>query len=226
MTRIKICGLMSVDSALVAANAGADFLGLVFEPNSRRYLGVEEAKGLVRSFRAQWNRKDPRWVGVFANQPLEEVNHVLEHCELDFAQLSGQESPEYCRQVARPVVKVVHVRSDIPAQEAIGEVGRSLSTYLEDGHMCLLDTFKQGVLGGTGQAFDWKVARELARSYSFLLAGGLNPENVSEAIGQVGPWGVDVSSGVETNGRKSPAMVAAFIIQVRRTDQDLQEAKP
>ena len=89
MTKIKICGLNKVDDALAAANAGADFLGILFEPRSRHYLDAEDAKGLVQSFRAQWHREEPRWVGVFANQPLEEVNRLLTYCDMDMAQLSG-----------------------------------------------------------------------------------------------------------------------------------------
>ena len=222
MTRVKICGLGSLDSALAAATLGADLLGIVFEPHSRRCLEVEEARRMVQAFRARWPQESPRWVGVFANQPLEEVNHVLEYCDLDMAQVSGQESLDYCRQVVRPVVKVIHVRSDVPAEEALEGLERSLATYLGDGHMCLLDTFRKGVHGGTGQVFDWAVARELSRSYSFLMAGGLNPQNVAEAIRQVEPWGVDVSSGVETDGNKSTAKVADFIAQVRLADQVLE----
>lgn len=224
MTKVKICGLRGVDNALVAAKAGADFLGIVFEPRSRRFLGVEEARDLVRSFRAQWHEGEPRWVGVFANQPLEEVNHLLSYCDLDMAQLSGHESLEYCGHLVRPTLKVFHVRNDAPAQEVTEEVRRSLTMYQERGHMCMLDTFKPGVLGGTGQVFDWEVAQRLARDYSFLLAGGLSPENVAEAIEQVKPWGVDVSSGIETDGQKDATKIAQFIVRVRRTDEALKDA--
>lgn len=218
MTRVKICGLREVDDALVAARAGADFLGIVFEPSSRRHLDMEEARHLVQSFRAEWNGKEPRWVGVFANQPLEEVNHLLSYCDLDLAQLSGRESLEYCGKLVRPALKVFHVRNDAPTQEVLKGIRRSLTIYQKRGHMCMLDTFKEGILGGTGQVFDWKVARELAREHSFLLAGGLSPENVAEAIRQVRPWGVDVSSGVETDGQKDAAKIAQFIAQVRMAD--------
>lgn len=226
MTNVKICGIRNTKAALAAAEAGADLLGLVFEPGSRRCVPVEEARQIVEKFHGLWPHEKPRWVGVFVNQTLEEVNHILDYCGLDLAQLSGAESLEYCHQVSRPIIKVFHVKDDLPLEQVLEAVEQPLSTYRQAGHLCLLDTFKQGLHGGTGQAFDWQVARELARSYSFLLAGGLNPENVSEAIGQVGPWGVDVSSGVETNGKKSAAKVAEFIAQVRRTDQVLQEAKP
>ncbi len=224
MTKVKICGLRNIDDALAAAKAGADFLGIVFEPRSKRYVGEDEARDLVRDFHERWGQDGPRWVGVFANQPLEDVQRVIAHCDLDMAQLSGSESPDYCRQVAKPVIKVVHVRSDAPAQDVLAEVGNSLALYENDGHMCMLDTFKQGVLGGTGQVFDWDVARELAREHPLLLAGGLNRDNVADAMRQVGSWGLDVSSGVETDGQKDAAKIVDFIEQVRRADALLKQS--
>ena len=224
MTKVKICGLRDIDDALAAAEAGADFLGIVFEPRSRRYVDLEEAKLLVRSFRDRWGKDGPRWVGVFANQPLEEVDHVLTHCDLDMAQLSGSESPEFCRQVKKPVIKVLHVRSDAPADEVLSQVRQGISLYSNEGHMCMLDTYKQGILGGTGQVFDWEVARTLARERPLLLAGGLNRDNVAEAVREVRSWGLDVSSGVETDGNKDAAKIADFIEQVRRVDQSLKQS--
>ncbi|MDA0987643.1 MAG: phosphoribosylanthranilate isomerase [Chloroflexi bacterium] len=223
MTKVKICGLSKVDDALAAANAGADFLGILFEPRSRRFLDAEYAKDLIQSFRDQWHRESPAWVGVFANQPLEEVNHLLTYCNMDMAQLSGNESTDYCSQVVRPVVKVIHVRNNAPAHDVLEEVERSLKTYRDSGHICMLDTFKEGILGGTGQVFNWEVGQRLARDYSFLLAGGLSPENVAEAIRQVQPWGLDVSSGVETVGQKDAAKIAEFIAQVHQTDEALKD---
>ena len=160
-------------------------------------------------------------MGVFANQPLEDVNRLLDYCEMDMAQLSGHEATDYCAQVARPVFKVVHVSKDAPKQEALDVAQRSLKTYRDNGYMCMLDTFKEGALGGTGQVFNWEVGQELARSFSFLLAGGLNPENVAEAIRRMRPWGLDVSSGVETDGRKDAAKIVQFIDRVRQTDRAL-----
>ena len=225
MTKVKICGLRDIDDALAAAEAGADFLGIVFEPRSRRYVDLDEARLLVRSFRDRWGKDGPRWVGVFANQPLEEVEHVLTHCDLDMAQLSGSESPEYCRQIKKPVIKVFHVRSDAPAAEVLSEVREGISLYSNEGHMCMLDTYnKQGILGGTGEVFDWEVARTLARERPLLLAGGLNRDNLAEAVREVRSWGLDVSSGVETDGKKDAAKIADFIEQVRRVDQSLKQS--
>lgn len=224
MTKVKICGLRDIDDALAAAEAGADFLGIVFEPRSRRYVDVDEARLLVQTFRDRWGSDGPRWVGVFANQSVEDVEHVLAHCDLDMAQLSGSESPDFCRQVQKPVIKVLHVRSDAPAEEVLTEVREGIALYRNEGHMCMLDTFKQGVLGGTGQVFDWDVARTLAREHPLLLAGGLNRDNVAEAVREVRSWGLDVSSGVETDGRKDAAKIVDFIEQVRRADALLKQS--
>jgi len=224
LTKIKICGLNKVDDALAAANAGADFLGIVFEPHSRRRVDMDDARSLVQSFRTRWHQEEPRWVGVFANQSLEEVNHLLDYCNMDMAQLSGHESLEYCGQLVRPALKVFHVRNDAPAQEVLEAAECSLKIYQDSGHMCMLDTFKEGILGGTGQVFDWGVAQKLSRDHSFLLAGGLSSENVPEAIRQVMPWGLDVSSGVETDGQKDATKITQFIAQVRQTDAALKYA--
>jgi phosphoribosylanthranilate isomerase len=224
LTKVKICGLNNVNDALAAANAGADFLGIVFEPHSRRHVDMHDARGLIQSFRSKWHTEEPRWVGVFANQPLDEVNHILNYCNLDMAQLSGHESLEYCGQLVQPALKVFHVRNDSPAQSVLLEMKQSLKTYQDKGHMCMLDTFKEGVLGGTGQVFNWEVAQALARDYSFFLAGGLSPENVDEAIRLARPDGLDVSSGVETNGQKDAGKIVKFIIQVRQTDEAFKDA--
>lgn len=221
MTKVKICGLRELDDALAAASAGASLLGIVFEPHSRRFLEVENARSLVRSFRARWNKMEPRWVGVFANQPLEEVNGLLTYCDVDLAQMSGDESPDYCLQVVRPVVKVIHVKRGIHSKEEIEALNCSMIVYEDNGQMCMLDTFNRDAPGGTGEVFSWEVAEGLARDHSFLLAGGLNSENVSEAMSQVRPWGVDVSSGVETDGQKDRDKIIQFVAQVKRIDEVL-----
>jgi phosphoribosylanthranilate isomerase len=226
VTKVKICGLSNVDDALAAADAGANFLGILFEPHSRRLVDMDDARSLIQSFRAQWHQEEPQWVGVFANQPLDEVNRILNYCGLDMAQLSGHESLEYCDQIVRPVLKVFHVKNDTPAQEVLLEVERSLKTYQKNGHMCMLDTFKDGVLGGTGQVFNWEVAQALASDYSFLLAGGLSSENVGEAIRRARPWGLDISSGVETDGQKDAGKIVKFITQAHQIDCILNASSP
>ena len=217
LTKIKICGISTITVAKASAEAGADYLGIVFEPHSRRLVELEKAKHLIASFRASWSMKKPRWVGVFANQTTEEVNHVLNYCNLDLAQLSGQESVDYCRVIVRPVIKVFHVGEDPNDENALRSIKTSLELYKKEGHMCMLDTYKHGVLGGTGQVFNWNIAKEISGDFEMILAGGLNPENVRHAVSQVNPWGIDVSSGVETDGQKDATKIANFISQARNT---------
>ena len=219
LTKIKICGISTATVAKASAEAGADYLGIVFEPHSRRLVELEKAKQLIASFRKFWPMRKPGWVGVFANQPTQEVNHVLDYCDLDLAQLSGQESLEYCRVIVRPVIKVFHIGQNSPDENILRSIKASLKRYKNEGHICMLDTYKQGLLGGTGQIFDWNVAKEISGDFDMILAGGLNPENVRYAVSQVNPWGIDVSSGVETDGQKDAAKIAQFISQARNTDQ-------
>ena len=221
MTKIKICGLRNLEQALAAAEAGADFLGIVFEPNSSRYVSAEVANSLVTNFSGIWTKSLPKWVGVFANQSSEDVNRILIDCNLDMAQLSGNESMGFCRNIKRPVIRVTHVRSDVHNDVMLEEIKSSLDEDNMIGYISMLDTYKSGVGGGTGQMFNWELAEKIAETSSFFLAGGLTPENVREAIHSVKPWGVDVSSGIETGGEKDIGKIYEFIGYVRRSDSEI-----
>ena len=216
--RVKICGVRTPEDALVAAQAGADFIGLAFVPGRLRRVDVASAKNIVAGLRAAMPQP-PQVVGLFADQPLDEVNETIHSCDLDVAQLCGQEPLDYCRSVEAGVIKVLHV--DVNAgQTATDSLGERVGRYTNAGHLVTLDRFMQGVPGGTGQSFDWDVAAQLSqRGLSFLLAGGLTPDNVPQAISQVNPWGVDVSSGVETNGIKDHDKIREFINNARRGPQ-------
>ena len=150
-------------------------------------------------------RKRPLTVGVFAGQDLETVNAVADECGLDLVQLSGGESWQDCLLIARQVIKVVHVERGAAASDVLGriEAGTAIA--------CLLDTASEGAYGGSGLTMDWALAREVASRLPIVLAGGLTPENVGEAVRTVRPWGVDVSSGVETGGVKDLLKLRAFI---------------
>jgi phosphoribosylanthranilate isomerase len=216
MTRIKICGIQKPSDALVAAEAGADFLGLVFVPGQRRRLDLDTAWRIVSGVRASSN-PTPQMVGLFADQPLAEVARTIETCGLDLVQLCGHESPEYCRQVRIPVIKVLHVAGPAAEGPAINDLETRFLAYRDSVRLITLDRLAAGAPGGTGQSFDWAIAASLARrGHSFLLAGGLSPDNVAEAVATVQPWGVDVSSGVETGGSKDPDKIRAFIRNVRQ----------
>ena len=231
MTRVKICGIRQLDHALVAAEAGADFIGLVFVPGRRRRVEVAEAQAISTGLRGHGD-KVPKVVGLFADQPLEEVNRIVGACRLDLVQLCGRESLEYCQRVHTDVIKVLHVPgfaesagpeivegslpADSPRENIIGDLGETIHAYVNAGHLVTLDRLVEGLPGGTGLGFNREIAARLSQQgHSFLLAGGLTADNVAKAVKTVQPWGVDVSSGVETAGVKDPDKIREFISQVR-----------
>ena len=200
---------------MAAVEAGADFIGLVFVPERPRRLDVSSARRIVTAVRKAAGRV-PQVVGLFAGQPLDQVNEIIDSCGLDLAQLCGQEPPQYCRQVRARVIKVIHVDGSAAATEAVDCVAERAGRYRDAGHLVTLDRLVEGVPGGTGRSFDWDIAARLARrGLPFLLAGGLTPDNVSQAVAQVSPWGVDVSSGVETDGAKDHDKIPEFINNAR-----------
>lgn len=218
MTLVKICGISSAKHARAAAAFGADFVGMVFAP-SQRQVTLGEAKRISAGLRktggaiaasaaiagteeALQSRR-PLLVGVFADQDADTINAIAAECGLDIVQLSGSEPWEMCHQISRPVFKCRKVRQDESAAEIIADIGW--------GGIVLLDPHVAGTYGGTGKTLDWDVAAEVARHTQVVLAGGLTPANVGEAVGRVRPWAVDVSSGVETDGVKDSEKIRAFI---------------
>ena len=215
MIKVKICGIQRPVDALVAADAGADFIGMVFVPRRHRRLDTGTAKDIADALRSSAGHV-PQVVGLFADQPLDEVNQTIDTCSLDLAQLCGRESPEYCRRVAARVIKVVHVDASASIQTTVANIGERVRAYSDDGHLVTLDRLVEGLQGGTGHRFDWDIAARLtAAGHSFVLAGGLTPNNVAQAVAKVGPWGVDVSTGVETSGAKEHGKIRAFISNAR-----------
>lgn len=214
MTKIKICGLREPAHALTAAEAGADFIGMVFAPVRRR-VSIEEAQAIVEAVRASGTAR-PKVVGVFVNAPVAEIHEIAARVGLDMVQLSGDEDEDYLARVRLPMIKAIHVEASLPPEAASTVLRRGLETLRAAGALPLLDAKVQGKFGGTGQAFEWTGVASLAEEYDFLLAGGLESGNVARAIEAVRPWAVDVSSGVETNGVKDAARIRAFIEAVRR----------
>ena len=217
MIRFKICGLRDADNAVVAAESGADFLGFNFVPGARRRLDVEQAKEIVAEYRRRQGQGGPELFGLFADQPIDEVNRIVHEVGLDRAQLCGDEPPDYWDKVDVPVVKQIKVRDD-DRNRAVTETDARVHEVLTHGSTAMLDKYVEGHKGGSGRTFDWTIAAEVARDHDFLLAGGLTPENVREAIATVQPWAVDVSSGVETDGVKDAAKIQAFAQAVKRAD--------
>ena len=217
---------------MVAAEAGADFIGLVFVPGRPRRIDIPTASAIVAGVKSKTKstgENSPRVVGLFAGQPLEEVNRTIDACGLDLAQLCGDESLEYCGDTKSEVIKVIHIPGSLDPPGSEEQTGGgaadldSLAARVQDhtqaGILVTLDRQVAGVPGGTGESFDWTIGAGLSRrGHAFILAGGLSPENVSKAIDAVQPWGVDVSSGVETGGMKDPEKIRSFIRNARSRD--------
>ena len=218
MTRLKICGLRDAANALAAADAGAGFLGFNFVPGARRALSAEQARTIIAEYRRRRGPGGPKLVGLFADQPMDEVNRIVTNCGLDLAQLCGDEPPEYWRGLSARIIKQIKVRDEDVREHAVAETMRRVGEVVAHEHLAMLDKYEPGAKGGTGHSFDWGIAAEISRHHEFLLAGGLTPDNVGQAIATAAPWGVDVSSGVETRGLKDPQKIAAFAREVRRAD--------
>ena len=234
-TIFKICGIRDAAAATVAAESGADFLGFVFVEGVRRQLSPERGAEAIAEFRSALapdsqsdgggaSPKIPKIVGLFANQPAAFVNRVARSCGLDRAQLCGDEPPAFWEALDLPVIRQVKVREDLGRDGAAALAARQAAEALEAGHLAVLDKHRRGALGGTGETFDWTLAAQIGDSVGasgggdnggLLLAGGLTPENVSDAIAAASPWGVDVSSGVENGGVKDHAKIRRFARAVR-----------
>ena len=214
MTLFKICGLRDPDSAIVAAESGASFLGFAFVEGVRRQLLPEQGAKIISEYRKAVSGEGPKVVGLFANQPAAFIGSVADLCGLDYAQLCGDEPPDFWNGLSIPVIRQVKVRDDLDKPDAVALALRDVEMALGAGHLAMLDKHVAGALGGTGFSFDWEVAREIARDHKILVAGGLTPENVAHAIHVARPWGVDVSSGVETNGEKDPVKIRTFAAAV------------
>ena len=203
MTIIKICGIKTLKDALAAIHAGADYLGFNFYPKSVRYIEKETCAKITSVLK----REHPqiKLVGVFVNSPVDEVKYILETCSLDLAQLHGDETPE------------MFSAFDGKAFKAFRGIPENINGFeRKNAPAFLVDASVKGVYGGSGVVAEWSSAAELAKKYPLLLAGGLTPENVAEAVGRVKPWGVDVASGVESApGEKDAAKLVEFVKKIR-----------
>ncbi len=191
MIKIKICGIRDLESAAIAYNHGADYLGFVFA-KSKRQITKELAKEIIEKL-----PKDILKVGVFVDCPTDEMISIADFCGLDILQLHGKEKYDSYKDSPYPIIKSVCVKSskmDIPKAD-----------YL------LFDTWDKSMAGGSGKTFDWKCLKNYKGKIPFFLAGGLNKDNVAKAISQLSPFAVDVSSGVETDGIKDKKKIIEFI---------------
>ena len=213
--KVKICGIRDGDSAVEAAHAGADYLGFNLVEGVRRQLTRFQAQDVVRNYRIRardhrvyrLREKGPQVVGLFRNQDARWVNKAAQQVDIDCVQLCGDEDEAYMRAMWKPVLRQVWIKSDTSRDE----LGDLVEHHLARGRMVLLDRYNEHTPGGGGKTFDWSIAEGIAEREGVLLAGGLNPENVDGAVQQLKPWGVDVSSGVETDGIKDHSKIRAFI---------------
>ncbi len=217
MTKVKICGLSEVELALEACRAGADFLGVVFA-QSKRKVSPEKALELIEAIHNL--NPHPEVIGVFVNEKAEEVNRIAEYCQLDRIQLSGDESWDYCQQIERPIIKAFHVSPGSTAGQILTEMDRGHQFNLKQRPLYLLDSEVRESYGGTGKTFNWRLAKEISDRSPVIIAGGLDPNNVGQLVKKVRPWGVDVSSGVESNGKKDINKIRLFIEVVRQAESD------
>ena len=205
MVKIKMCGITNVDDARVAVEAGADALGFVMYRKSPRFVEPAVVKAIVAGL--------PPFVlpvGVFVNEEPDRVRTLMDDCGLALAQLHGDETAPYCQDLGRPVLKALRLK-DRGTFLALAEFSGRANV-----RGFLIDAFSDQAYGGTGQTVDWGLAQEVAQSMPVVLAGGLTPVNVAEAIARVRPYGVDVSSGVELSpGKKDHRKVKAFIHAAR-----------
>lgn len=216
MTFIKVCGLSRAEDALEAVKAGVDAIGLVLARESPRRVTPAQARAIA--FAAHAAKRSVKVTGVFVNTPVKEVNRLADECGFDWVQLSGEEDWRDCRRLVPRALKAIHVRPGAELRDLRQELHAGGPLVSGARVRILLDTFVGSRRGGTGQVFDWSLAEALAREVPLMIAGGLAPGNVEELVGRVRPWGVDVSSGVETDGRKDPAKIRDFIEAVRRAD--------
>lgn len=193
-TRVKICGITTMEDARFCAGAGADFIGFVQHPESPRYVHPEHVAEVL-----EWVA-GPAPVGVFVNRPAEEINRTAEAAGFELVQLHGEEPPTVCAAVERPVIKAFRIEHDA----SVEQLQHWIAPYEDHVDYLLLDTHHTDLWGGTGEAFNWRVARELSSDLPLFLAGGIGPDNVEEAVVRMRPFAVDLSSSVEeTPGTKS-----------------------
>ena len=203
MIKVKICGITNYDDASMAVKLGADALGFIFASSPRkitpelaRYI-IQDLPPFVKS------------VGVFVNEDLRVIRDVIDHCGIDLVQLHGDESPEFCGQFMPRSIKALRIRDD--------SILKSISSYKGKIKAFLLDTYSKDMAGGTGKIFDWDLALKIKKSgVPIILAGGLGPDNIENAVSSVKPYAIDVNSGIEESpGKKSHILMRELFEKIR-----------
>lgn len=206
-TRIKICGLTKLEHARYASGAMADYLGYVFWDKSPRYIKPSEASAII-----SWI-EGPENVGVFVNQSLDDVNEIATLTGIDYVQLHGDETPEYCQLIEKPIIKSFRIKADTTRDEleSMIEPYKGVVDYF------LFDSYDKSAQGGTGKKFNWEILKDWDDEYPFFLAGGLSADNIRKAVDEVKPYAMDISSSLEAEpGVKDFDKMDAFFEEVRR----------
>ncbi len=212
-TWVKYCGMTCPEDARAACALGIQAIGLVFWPASPRAVALDRARGTAADVPPGVDR-----IGIFVDADPRAIEAAARACGLTHVQFHGQETPAQIRASPLPAIKAIRVRD-------AGDLER-LSEFAPYAAFLLLDALVPGMPGGTGTRFDWELAMRAAREHRVVLAGGLTPENVAEAVRRIRPWGVDVSSGIESApGRKDPAKMRAFVEAVRSAGEDRDVAR-
>ena len=195
--KVKVCGMTSLKDALVAVEGGADAVGFIFYKKSPRSVTMKTVREIVLELPPFVDT-----VGVFVDETAEQVNKIADYCNLDIIQLHGNESPTFCKKIRRKVIKAFRIKD----MQSV----KKISNFQVSGF--LLDTFSENLHGGTGKVFDWNLALPAKKFGPVIMAGGLTPNNVQQAVRQIRPYGVDVCSGVESEpGIKDHKKVRAFL---------------
>jgi len=206
MTKIKICGITNIEDALWAVELKVDALGFIFAESPRR-VEPEIVQGIIELLPPFVSS-----VGVFVNEDRKKVEEIAESCGLTTLQFHGQESPSYCEGFKQKIVKALRIENK--------DILKKAAQYQDKVDAYLLDTYSPSKYGGTGKTFDWSIAKEIKKfGLPIILSGGLSPENIKEAINEVEPYGIDVSSGVEERpGKKNMEKLINFVRIVRETN--------
>ena len=204
MLKVKICGITNFDDASLAASLGADALGFIFASSPRR-VSPELARDIIRNI-----PPFVKTVGVFVNEDSQVINEIVDHCGIDLVQLHGDESPELCDQFMPRTIKALKVRDD--------SILGSMASYQGKVKAFLLDSYSEKMAGGTGKCFDWDLAVKINKiGIPIILAGGLGPSNIEEAVTKLKPYAVDVNSGIEESpGKKSHALMRELFGKIER----------
>lgn len=215
-TKVKVCGLTTLEDARFVSGAQADYVGFIFYPDSPRYIEPAKAGAIIN-----WI-EGPEKVGVFVNQPLDDVNSIAKQTGIDIVQLHGNESPEYCSMIDLPVINVFHITETTTA----GDLKKEIQLYRDVADYYLFDSKTEEKWGGTGKVFNWELLNDVMEEKPVFLSGGLNTANVKDAITTVGPSAVDLSSGLEESpGLKDFDKLEEFFEHMREIWEE-QEIEP